>query len=350
MSIGERIRQARKARALSQRSLAEQVGVSGMAISKYERDEDVPGSRVLLDLARALEVNVDFFLRPTSATVEPQAYRKHTALRKKQEEAIRMRMQDWVERYLEVEGLFPDQEIAAVLPHYAVDSFGAIEQAALELRERWNLGLDPIDNLIALLEDRGIKVGLVSGFDDFDSCTFQVDGSPLIVTKDGLPGDRQRFNVAHELGHLVLEIGGGLNPEKAAHRFAGALLVPAEKATFELGIRRTALGIAELQSLKQKYGMSMQAWIYRAKDLEIISEGTATGLFRQFRAMGRNREEPWDAYPPERPMRMERLVYRALAEDMISRSKAQELLGEPLQQPSRGEAPQPDELATGLGR
>jgi Zn-dependent peptidase ImmA (M78 family) len=85
----------------------------------------------------------------------------------------------------------------------------------------------------------------------------------------------------------------------------------------------------ELYLLKQKYGLSMQAWIYRAKDLEIIPANTAERLFRRFRAIGWHRCEPGEAYPSERPLRMERLVYRALAEDMISHSRARELLGDP---------------------
>jgi hypothetical protein len=75
----------------------------------------------------------------------------------------------------------------------------------------------------------------------------------------------------------------------------------------------------------------MQAWIYHAKDLSIISENTAARLFLQFRVNAWHRQEPGNPYPSETPMRMERLIYRALAEDLISRSRAQELYGKPLQ-------------------
>jgi Zn-dependent peptidase ImmA (M78 family) len=90
------------------------------------------------------------------------------------------------------------------------------------------------------------------------------------------------------------------------------------------------LDLQELYLLKRKYGMSMQAWIFRAKDLEIISENEAMRLFHNFRVNGWYRREPGEELPAERPLRMERLIYHALAEDLISRSKAQELLGEPL--------------------
>jgi Zn-dependent peptidase ImmA (M78 family)/DNA-binding XRE family transcriptional regulator len=331
MTIGQRIKQARKSNQLSLRDLAEQAEISPMAISKYERDQDTPSSGVLLRLSKALGVKADFFFRPMTTAVQLQAFRKHAALGVKEQESIQMRIQDWVERYLEVESLFPDEQRKVSLPHRSVSSFDQVEEVALELRQTWNLGLDPIENLIQLLEDRGIKVGLVSGFEHFDACTFIANQAPVIVSKAELPGDRQRFNLGHELGHLVLNIQQELNPENASHRFVGAFLAPAEMVRFELGTSRTALDMNELYLLKRKYGLSMQAWIYRAKDLQIISPSTATRLFQRFRANGWHRKEPGDPFPSEKPLRMERLIYRALAEDLISRSRGQELLGEPLQ-------------------
>ena len=161
---------------------------------------------------------------------------------------------------------------------------------------------------------------------------FLAGQSPVIVTKANIPGDRQRFNLGHELGHLVLEVAEGLDAEKISHRFVGAFLAPAPAVRFELGHSRTILDMNELYLLKQKYGLSMQAWIFRARDLEIISPQVAERLFQRFRANNWHRQEPGKAYPFENPLRMERLIYRALVEDLISRSKAQELLGKPLQQ------------------
>jgi len=345
MTIGGRIKQARKAGNFSLRKLADEIGVSAMAISKYERDQDVPSSGVLLRLSQALKVNVDFFFRPSTVSVQLQAYRKHAVLGVKEQEVIQMRIQDWVERYLEVESLFPEEQHPANLPLYKVTSPDEIEKAALKLRDHWNLGYDPIENLVQLLEDRGIKVGIISGFEHFDACTFFADDDPVIVTKSELSGDRQRFNLGHELGHLILNLQGDLKTERAANRFAGAFLVPADTARFELGSNRTDLNINELFMLKHKYGLSMQAWIYRAKDLSIISENTARRLFRQFRVNDWYRQEPRKPYPSETPMRMERLIYRALAEDLISRSRAQELVGKPLQLGWEMEAQQQNDLA-----
>jgi len=349
MTIGERLKQARKANNLSLRKLADKVGVSPMAISKYERDLNVPSSDVLLRLSQVLQVKVDFFFRPRTVPIQLMAYRKHSSLGIKEQEVIQMHIQDWIERYIEAESLFPNNQHKVNLTLYNVASPDDIEAAALDLRNRWNLGCDPIDNFVQLLEDRGIKVGLIAGFDHFDACTFIANNDPVIVIKDELPGDRQRFNLGHELGHLILSIEGDMDSEKAANRFVGAFLVPAEMARFELGSNRTDLNINELYLLKHKYGLSMQAWIYRAKDLSIISESTATRLFQKFRINSWHRLEPGKSYPSETPIRMERLIYRALAEDLISRSRAQELLGKPLELEWDTEALQQNDFALYVG-
>ena len=345
MSIGERIKVARRAAGLSQRKLAQAAGVSAMAISKYERGLDVPSSAVLLRLARALGVKTEYFLRPVTVSVTALSYRRRASLPRKQEYAIIGRVQDWLERYLEVESLFGEPLRFTLPPDFdrRVATLDDVEKVALALRRQWNLGLGPIESLVEVLEEQGIKVGLVEGPDDFDALTLQANGDiPVIVVKRGVPGDRQRFNLAHELGHLVLEPVGDVDAEKAAYRFAGAFLVPAPTARQELGQRRQTLDLYELHLLKHKYGLSMQAWVYRAKDLGILSQAAAERLFRWFRREGWHRDEPGDPIPPEEPGRMKRLVLRALAEDLISESRAAELLGTPLAQFWQEEAEQHD--------
>jgi len=80
--------------------------------------------------------------------------------------------------------------------------------------------------------------------------------------------------------------------------------------------------------LKEKYGLSMNAWVYRAKDLGILSENDARNMFIEYRQRGWHKEEPGSPMPTEEPTRMQRLVRRLIAEDVVSRSRAAELLGE----------------------
>jgi len=334
MVIGERLKGARRGAGLSQRALAEMVGVSVMAISKYERGLNTPVSPVLIRLAQVLGVKTEYFLRPVTVEMSAPAFRCRSSLSVKEERAILARTQEWVERYLDVESFFKGSP-QFVVPSSASRRAGSlddVEGIAMDLRIAWKLGQGPIESMIEVLEDQGIKVGLIKAYDDFDGLTVWANAQvPVIIVKSGLASDRQRFNLAHELGHLVLKLNEGVNPEKAANRFAGAFLVPEAIVRFELGSRRRNLDLRELHSLKHKYGMSMQAWIYRAKDLGILSDAAATRLFREFRQRGWHREEPGDRVRPEKAgRRMQRLVMRALVEGVISRSRAAELLGKPL--------------------
>lgn len=334
--LGERIKTARWAMNLSQRDLASQAGVSAMSISKYERGINTPSSDILLKIAQAVEKNVDYFLRPIDVTITSPSYRRRASLGKREERAIQARIKGLMERYLDLEDLLPSEEVTAFqLPSIDrhITNFEAVEEMVDDLRYAWDLGLDPIDNLTELLEDRGIKVGLIDGFDDFDACTFWANEKiPVIVVKRGVPGDRQRFNLAHELGHLVVEADQNIDEEKAAYRFAGAFLAPRAAVYHELGHRREHLNIYELHELKHKYGLSMQAWIYRAKELGILSDSRAGQLFREFRVRRWHVEEPGQAYPTERPTRFERLLMRAWSEELISEKRAADLLGKSLEE------------------
>lgn len=324
---------------MSLRDLGERADLSAQALSKYERGLDIPSSGSLLRLSKALELPVEFFVRPRRVLEIRPDYRKRSSLPHKQEDALQARIVEWLERYLEIEEIrTPDGSdftFSAGFPR-PVAGVDDVEQAALDLRDAWHLGWDPIENLTELLEDRNIWVGLVDAESRFDACTFraEVDGRsrPVIVSRRGLPGDRQRFNLAHELGHLMLRPVGDLGAEAAANRFAGAFLVPDPAARFELGGRRRNLDLYELHLLKHKYGLSMQGWIYRARDLKLLEESKASSLFRRFRREGWHRAEPGDVCPAEQPSRFERLVLQALTEDLISETRAAELLGKPLRQ------------------
>ncbi|MBE0616707.1 MAG: ImmA/IrrE family metallo-endopeptidase [Proteobacteria bacterium] len=191
----------------------------------------------------------------------------------------------------------------------------------------WQLGLDAIENLTEVLEDKGLKVHVIEATDAFDALTFPADGDAVIIGNARQPTDRLRFSLAHELGHLVLEPAADVDAEKAANRFAGAFLVPQETARREIGSKRHCLDLVELILLRRKYGLSVQAWINRAQDLGILSEAAATRPFDELVRLGGRRSEIGPKLPDEEPRRMEILVRRALAEDLISRSRAAELLG-----------------------
>lgn len=326
MSLGGRIKLARKANEMSMRELAEKIGISAMAISKYERGLLNPSSEVLLRLAKALAVKVEYFFRPPPEMISLTLYRKHASLKKKGEDAINAQIQEWLERYLEIESfLLKKKRHFEFLESISIGDLEEIEEASNKIRAKWELGLDPIDNLIDTLENQNIKIHQQACDNQFDACTFIYQNSPVIAVNSSFTGDRQRFSIAHELGHIILKIENEELIEKAANRFAGAFLFPKDAALLELGKKRTSISLDELHLIKHKYGISMQAIIYRAKDLNIVSDNFYKLLFKEFSARGFRQHEPGEAYLAEKPKRMEKLLLRLLSEGIITQSRAEEL-------------------------
>ena len=172
------------------------------------------------------------------------------------------------------------------------------EDAARSIREEWGLGNDPIPNLAELLEERGIKI-LSLDLDDIDGLAAKVrrkdrEAARVIVIKKSTWSERKRFNLAHELGHMVIDPAQGLDEEKAAHRFAGAFLIPADVLRSEVGAKRSSISLGELVALKQRFGVSIQAIAYRCKDLGILNQAAFARLFKIFAQRG------WRA-PPTAP-------------------------------------------------
>lgn len=347
-TIGLRIQQARRRRGLSLRDLAESgVNVSATTLSKYERGQSAPDSTTLIRISKSLGYGIDFFLRPIRVGEIQPAYRKGDKLSKKQEKQVIEEVRDWLERYLEAERVrgeaYPfERPTGSPYPVHSVDD---VEEAALRLRASWQIGLDPIEDLTGHLEDNGVRVGRVATPNDFNACAFWADADgtiPVIATNRDRPGDRQRYNLAHELGHLVLDVkedaAAGFDEEKACHRFAGAFLAPRPTLVADLGEHRKRLSPSELYILKQKYGVSMNALLYRAHDLGVIPESEKKRLFDEFAAAGWRTEEPGEAIEVEEPTRFRLLVLQALSERLIGRRRAEELYKEgPLTTPKEEE-------------
>ncbi|MBE0418172.1 MAG: ImmA/IrrE family metallo-endopeptidase, partial [Coriobacteriia bacterium] len=266
-------------------------------------------------------------------------WRKKSTMGVRQQRMLLARIEDWLERYLELESLMKPWNLEAPLferPEGLPEVLSTGEEAELAadlLRERWELGLDPIENVGELLEARGIKVWAVSGIEGFDGCLVVADGSaPVVVINSDYSADRQRFDLLHELGHLLFDVPAGRDGEKVLHRFAGAMLFPRAMVLRELSSRRSKLDVSTLHLLKHHYGLSMQAIVVRAHDLGIVSDSYFKSFWIEFGKRGWRKQEPGDPYVQgARPTRFERLLFTALAEEVVSRSRASELLDRPLE-------------------
>lgn len=330
--LGNRIKRARKALGLSLRELAEQVALSHTAIKKYEDNEVIPPSDILLKLAKALEVKVEYFFRPEQVTLKNLQYRKHADMPEKQLKEITAKMLDKIERRIELESLFPSSPIQKfLLEKKSIDTYGEIESVASHVRKQWKLGLDPLPSLIDIFEERGIKVFKIdnSRYPKFDGLSASINDIPIIVIDNQWPGDRQRFTLAHELGHLVLKdcmSSTSLKEEKCCDRFAGAFLLPNEALITIFGKHRRYIEPRELSLVKQEFGLSMQSILHRVKDVGIISSKLYQQLRNEFNERGWAQQEPGEQYPREETHIFEQMIFHALAEEYIGESKAAELM------------------------
>lgn len=343
--IAERLKQLRTARGLSLDGLVEQMGgvVTKQAISKYENGRAKPTPTVLQSLARALGVKAAELLKAPEVSVEFIAYRKGSGLRKKEQGQVESLVARVLEERVRLQEMTGEVDTFNVpLRELLVNDLQDAERAAEVLRERWKLGLAPIANVVAVLEDHLIHVIEIDAdekFDGISAVTADHRKHPrggAVVTRRGLPGERQRMNLAHELGHLVLHIADDVDEEKAAFRFAGAFLAPAQALYREVGLKRAFVQGEELIMLKLKYGISVQALLYRLQALGIIGPAHYRQWCIAINRQGYRKQEPY-SLDPERPQWLRRMVLRALSEGLMTREEGERVLGEELDQQSLSE-------------
>ena len=338
--IGRRLRLARGAKGLSLRALESAIDnrVTAQAISKYERDEAMPGSGVLIALATALGVTVDYLVGDPELVFDGVEFRRQAISGKREEARVEAKVLGLLERYLTVEDLLGLPSVEWDKPREApfpVEvSVVEADRGARALRAHWGLGIEPVASLVQVLEDRGVKVlsSALSGIDGLVAHVRKPQGRPVpvVVVNSSTCGERQRFTIAHELGHMVLSPGKRVDAEHAANRFAGAFLMPAEALWSEVGKRRRSIGLGELFDLKLLFGVRVQALAKRCRDLGIFGPTLYKKLMREFGLRGWSKppfKEPLSDRQDERPRRFERLCLRALAEGVVSEPKAAELLG-----------------------
>lgn len=332
-NLGIRLQQARKAAGLSLRAFAVLVSLSHAAIKKYEDGDVYPSSDMLIKLANALKVRVDFFFRPIKVSLENIKFRKRKGLKGKAEEAIKFEVIGQIERRLELENLYPSSpvpifELPVDFPK-KINRLEEIESIAEKLRESWKLGLAPIHDLIVAFESQGIRVFIVDSDEEhFDGLSTVINDQPIIVISSKWPGDRQRFNLAHELAHYIFiqRLDSNLDEEQACNRFAGAFLFPREAVFQALGKVRRAIEWQEILLLKDQFQLSMAAICYRLRDLKVIQESCYKTLVIRFRQKGWHREEPGLAVPSEKAHAFNQMLFHALGEEYIGEPKAAELL------------------------
>lgn len=336
--ISQQLRQLRLARGLSLEALAQQMGgvITKQALSKYEQGKANPTPLVLTKLAATLGVKTTDLVREPNFNIEFIAYRKRAAMGKREQEQVQSRVAEAVQQRVRLQKLIGQSaEQNIPIQSLRVETFADVERAAEQLRRQWNLGVDPIANLTAVLEDHAIHVVELDadeGFDGIAAVARDADQQVLaamVVTRRGVPGERQRLSLAHEVGHLVLDPDTPLDQEQAAFRFGAALLAPAQVVLQRVGSRRGFIQLAELILLKQFFGLSIQALLRRLRDLGIVTDAYYKQWCIDINRLGLRRHEPAEL-PSEQSEWVRRVVLRAASEELISAEEASQMLGEPL--------------------
>ncbi len=350
--FGQRLRLARKRAGLSMRSLAGLTvpKVSAQAISKYEAGKMMPSSSVLVGLSEALGVSLDFLMSRQVEVLDGLEFRKHsktTARDRAKAEAILI---DNLERYLAIEEILGIQSVGdwtIDLCKMSVESERQIDAAADALRKAWDLGSDPVPSLCLLLEAKGIKVveGDLPQSINGLACSVMRGGVPVadaVVVSSRTNIERKRFTLAHELAHRVIRSTGdqAVRLEAAMNRFAGAFLMPRQHLLDEAGECRQRITYGEIIRLKHMYGVSAAAILVRLGQVGILGAASVQRAFATFaRSWRKSEPEPigsdqgFAAF--EKPQRFERLVWRAVGEELISTARAATLLGVSLSEVER---------------
>lgn len=329
--IPERLREARLARGISINDMADLAGVSRQSISSYELGHGIPSGPVMAKIIEILDFPPAFFTKEYGTSNIPCSaifFRslKTATQRPRDMLTVKARWLGEIVSYLERFVTFP----AVNLPRFESTTewtFEEIENLAVELRKYWGLGTGPISNITLLMEKNGIMIVRAPINDEkADACSQWRGNRPFVyLSSDKNSAARSRFDLAHELAHLVLH-GGTIDEEqlrdnkvlsqleKEANHFASAFLLPAE--TFSNEVMGTS--IDHFVSLKKRWKVSIAAMIYRCEDLGILSENQVLYLRKQMSWKKMRTREPLDdVLTPEEPQLLRQAVNMILDSNLV---------------------------------
>lgn len=297
MFLGQKLRLARTFHGLTQKQLAETVSVSHVLVHHLETGGRRPSDSVLQALSEALSVTPPFFDAPITDEFRDEDC--HFRKRATTPVSVKSRVLAHGTLFNSLV-MFIDESVA--LPERNVQQFDAgtaedLERAAERCRMGWGLGLDsPITHMARVLENAGVVVTRFEGHKKVDA--FSRPGARFVVVLNAEKGSasRTRWDMAHELGHLVLHAGaiaGDPAQEDEAHRFAGAFLLPRSGFLREFPhMQRLAWDV--IWRLKKRWSVSAAAIIRRAYDLGRIDAIAYRSAYKYLHYRGWAKDEPFE--------------------------------------------------------
>lgn len=325
-SLGLIIETARRADGMTQEQLAEKIGVTQVALCRYERGTREPDADILDRLAEALNVTTDFLLQSSkirgAVAVEAHMRRRKTA-----------KPSDWkrLEARLNMQRMHARRlfDEIAVRAEHRIPSFDPLEvdaaSAALFVRMQWRMPSGPVRSLTQWVEAAGcVVIEEDFGTAGVDGLSQWIDEIPIIMLNSAAPTDRKRLTMTHELGHLCLHSQDVTETmEVEAGRFAAEFLMPTEAIRPEL----RSLTLGKLLDLKREWEVSVQALIERTWEMRMIDAAQRTRFYKALSARGwRTREPVSDELLPERP-ELPHKIGESLASSGLSLQEIAELTG-----------------------
>ena len=299
---------ARNLRGLTGTALAKLINVSQGSIAKWEAGL-VPSEESITLVASALGVHRGVFTTGRFTKIPVVHYRKRASMSVAEDKKITSRLNFLS---LQLERALDHICIHTDCPSYSRES-GTPQDIARFLRAHWNVSVGPIPYLFKLLESNGIMV--IQFFDcheKFDGISMVTDGgTPIILLNGNKPYDRQRFSLAHELGHICMHMNNPEGPvEQEANDFASEFLMPEEFLDPHL----QGLNWQTLPLLKQHWKQSMKSIIYRAKQSGYLSDERALYFYRS--AAIRGKDEPYPLLPGVDMPELYKLMLQRFQEDL----------------------------------
>lgn len=318
MSIGKSIRYYREQKDISQQWLADAIGVSKMTVSNFESDKRYPNVEMTKKICEALGITIGKLMSyKDDVEIAEAAFHGGNKLTKAEKNAILAQVRLNVQMYHDACMCANVEADENRLPKEKVPMGTDLEKIAVYMREALHLPMSgPVGNLIQTLERSGVFVTIIkrcgSAINFASLAAMTTNGVPIVAVSSALDRCGQREELAHALAYLLFS---DVN-ERVINNAVRYFLLPSVDIIRELGRKRKNLCVKEIRIIAEKYGVSEQCVVHRAKKESIISR----------KGQGNAQNAIVDERKAESPTRLLQMVLRAYTECEISISRAAELL------------------------